>query len=105
MNNIATNKSYSWIIGTICVVLAIAILLLYGFDLSWNADKTWVGPIFLYYFLVTVGAVTGLIRGVREIRKQNKIYGIVGIMVSLLAMAASIIIAFWIEISIFARTT
>jgi hypothetical protein len=105
MNNVSSKKGYAWLIGTICMVLAIVLLLVYGYDLNWRVDKSWVGIIFIYYLIIFAGAILGLVRGIKELKHQNKTLGILGIIISLLAMFSSILIGLWIELSIFVSTT
>ncbi len=98
-------KNKAWMIGIICIVLAAAVLFLYGFDLNWRIDKSWVTPIFLYYLLILIGAVLGLASGVKELKNQSKTLSVIGIITSILAIVLSILIGLWIELSIFAVST
>ncbi|MFH0923101.1 MAG: hypothetical protein V1825_00010 [Candidatus Falkowbacteria bacterium] len=104
MNNIS-KKNYAWLIGFICMVLALALFLNYGFNLNWHIDKSWVGIVSLYYILIFIGAIVGLIRGIKEVKDRINILSILGIILCVLAALVSIFIGYWMVIAIFASTT
>jgi len=98
-------NNYAWLIGFVCIILALALFLNYGFNLNWRADKSWVEAIVLYYIVIFIVAFVGLIRGIKEIKIKVNVLGLFGIILCLLAIFLSIVIGYWMVIAISVSST
>ena len=111
-SNLNTKKNIflSWYLAVIGMLLSISVWVFFVYQiipgrLFWLLNKSWFEIVLIYYFGIIIINIWGLIRGIKEVKLLNKKLGIIGIALSITGLVLAIILCFWVELSIFVRTT
>ena len=70
-----------------------------------NIEKSWFNILFFYFLAALALSVIGLIIGIKQRKIGNRLSGILGIIIPIIAIISTIILGFAVELSIILRTT
>jgi hypothetical protein len=101
---LSKRKKYAWVIGSVCMALAIGSFKIFSLFIGCRADKSWVGSVFFYFIGVSVIGIWGLIKGMLEIKSGGRLAGIVGIVLNIFGIVLALFLGYGAEFTIFVCT-